>query len=65
VLASVAAARTAGLADAGADHLSALAGGYQAAFLCGASFALLAGLLGALLLRTPPSGQPALAESTH
>jgi len=65
VLASVAAARTAGLADAGVDHVAALAGGYQAAFLCGACCALLAGVLGVLLLRTPPVGQPALAESTH
>jgi len=65
VLASVAAARTAGLADAGVDHLAALAGGYQVAFLCGACFALLAGLIGASLLRTPPAGQAALAESTH
>lgn len=65
VLASLAAARTASLGSAGVDHLGALTGGYQAAFLCGGAFALLAGLLGVSLLRTPPAGQPALAESTH
>jgi hypothetical protein len=36
------------------SHLSALAGGYQAAFLCGAGFALLAALIGAFLLREIP-----------
>jgi EmrB/QacA subfamily drug resistance transporter len=52
VLASVAAARTAAI-SAGMDHASALAGGYQAAFICGGCFALLAALLGVFLLRTP------------
>ncbi len=65
VLASVAAARTAGLADTGMDHVAALAGGYQAAFLCGAAFALLAGLLGVFLLRVPPTGQAAAADAVH
>jgi hypothetical protein len=54
VLASVAAARSAGLAETGADHLSVLAGGYQAAFLCGAGFAFLAALAGAFLMRDIP-----------
>jgi EmrB/QacA subfamily drug resistance transporter len=53
VLASVAAARTSSLVNAGVDHTASLAGGYQAAFLCGACFALLSGLLGVFLLRTP------------
>ena len=65
VLASVAAARTTGLAAAGVDPMASLAGGYQAAFLCGAAFALLAAVLGVFLLRTPPAGQAVLAESTH
>src|SRR5262249_52681157 len=52
VLASVAEARTGSLMGAGTDHAAALAGGYQAAFLCGAAFALLAGVLGVLFLRT-------------
>ena len=54
VLASVAAARSADLAQAGAEHLAALAGGYQAAFLCGAGFAFLAALAGAFLMREIP-----------
>ncbi|HEY1774482.1 MAG TPA: MFS transporter [Gammaproteobacteria bacterium] len=62
VLASVAAARTSGLAAAGVGHATSLAGGYQAAFLCGACFALLAGLLGVFLLRTP-SGAPKVATA--
>ncbi|HEY1991017.1 MAG TPA: MFS transporter, partial [Gammaproteobacteria bacterium] len=62
VLASVAAARTAGLAAAGTDHLSALTGGYQAAFLCGACFALLGAVLGVALLRIPSAvAKPATA----
>jgi EmrB/QacA subfamily drug resistance transporter len=54
VLASVAAGRSAALAQAGAEHLAALAGGYQAAFLCGAGFAFLAALAGAFLMREMP-----------
>jgi len=50
-LASIAAARTGGLAAAGVEHVVALAGGYQAAFLAGAAFVALAALSGALLLR--------------
>ena len=53
VLASVAAGRTAALSAGGVEHIQALAGGYQTAFLCGACFALLGGVLGATLLRTP------------
>ncbi len=63
VLASVAEARTSSLLDAGSAHAEALAGGYQAAFLCGAAFALLAGVLGVVFLRTSPvSATPAAAH---
>jgi EmrB/QacA subfamily drug resistance transporter len=52
VLASLAAARTDDLLDAGAAHALALNDGYRLAFAGGAVFALGAALLGALLLRT-------------
>jgi EmrB/QacA subfamily drug resistance transporter len=52
VLASLAAARTDALLDAGAAHALALNDGYRLAFAGGAVFALGAALLGALLLRT-------------
>ncbi|MFI4967137.1 MAG: DHA2 family efflux MFS transporter permease subunit [Gammaproteobacteria bacterium] len=65
VLASVAAARTAGLAAAGAGHFDALTGGYQAAFLCGACIALLAALMGVFLLRIPSAPVTAAAETAH
>jgi len=58
-LASVAASRTGKLMAVDVTHIAALAGGYQAAFLCGAGFAFAAALLGWLLLR--PAPQP-LAE---
>jgi hypothetical protein len=51
VLASLASARTEGMAAAGAGPLPALVGGYQLAFVVGAAFAAAAALLGALLLR--------------
>lgn len=54
VLASLAAARTQQLTAAGADALVALNGGYQAAFLVGAAFAGVAGVLGATLLQARP-----------
>jgi hypothetical protein len=57
VLASVAASRTHALTVAGHGHLDALTGGYHIAFLVGAGFALLAGVLGGTLLR--PAQQPA------
>lgn len=64
VLASLAAARTGALAAAGADPVAALNGGYQAAFLVGAVFAAVAGLLGLVFLRTPAGmGQPAAAHA--
>ena len=58
VLASLAAARTDTLAEAGGSELEALTGGYHAAFLVGAIFAAGAAALGGLLLR--PAAAPAL-----
>ncbi|WP_092440032.1 DHA2 family efflux MFS transporter permease subunit [Collimonas sp. OK607] len=52
VLASLAALHTENLLAAGTQPLTALNGGYQAAFLVGACFAGLGAALGALLLRT-------------
>jgi EmrB/QacA subfamily drug resistance transporter len=52
VLASLAAARSAGMAAAGAAPAVALNGGYQVAFLVGALFATMAAILGGVLLRT-------------
>lgn len=51
VLASVAASRSNHLLAAGATHLSALVGGYRAAFIIGAAFAVLAAALSAQMLR--------------
>jgi EmrB/QacA subfamily drug resistance transporter len=63
VLASVAASRTQALRLAGHGELSALTGGYHLAFVFGALFAVLAALLGGLLLRPSeqavPHGAPA------
>jgi EmrB/QacA subfamily drug resistance transporter len=57
VLASLAAARTQDLLGSGEDPLTALTGGYHAAFMVGAIFALSAALIGALLLRTGSQAQ--------
>jgi len=57
VLASIAAAQTGSMIAAGASTPLALTGGYQMAFLVGAVFAAVAGLLGALLLRSAMPGQ--------
>ncbi len=51
VLASLADSRTGNLRAAGHERLDALTGGYHAAFLVGAIFALAAAALGGLLLR--------------
>jgi EmrB/QacA subfamily drug resistance transporter len=59
ILASLAASRTESLLGAGDDRLTALAGGYHAAFLVGALFAATAALLGATLLRERASASPA------
>jgi len=58
VLASVAGARTTHLALFGADHAAALTGGYHAAFVGGALFALLATVAGIVLLRAGAVGTP-------
>jgi EmrB/QacA subfamily drug resistance transporter len=55
VLASLAAARSDGLASAGADAVTALNGGYHVAFVVGAVCAATAGVLGGLLLRIDPA----------
>ena len=52
VLASVAAARTTALLGAGAAQAAALNGGYQLAFVIGAAFAAVAGVLGGAFMRT-------------
>jgi EmrB/QacA subfamily drug resistance transporter len=72
VLASLAASRTDTLLASGDGRLDALTGGYHAAFLVGAVFALAAALIGAVLLRTGADapayesedaiGVPAVAE---
>jgi EmrB/QacA subfamily drug resistance transporter len=51
VLASIAASRTDALLADGSSHVTALTGGYHAAFFVGAIFAVTAAALGALLLR--------------
>jgi fucose permease len=67
VLASLAAARTSSLTAAGADAVTALNSGYQMAFVVGAVFAAVAGVLGAVMLRpgnaAAAAGNPAAA--TH
>jgi EmrB/QacA subfamily drug resistance transporter len=63
VLVSVADSRTEGLLDSGDAQAEALTGGYNAAFLVAAAFAVI-GALGALLLRptAPPGPQEEMAE---
>jgi hypothetical protein len=51
VLASLAASRTSTLVASGESHLSALNGGYHAALLVGAGFAVAAAVIGAVFLR--------------
>lgn len=67
LLASLAAARTRMLEQAGAQAANALNGGYQVAFAVGAVFALTAAALAAILLRgarhAPGAGQPSGAPS--
>ncbi|MET0542717.1 MAG: MFS transporter [Variovorax sp.] len=65
VLASVAAARTEGLAASGVEARAALNGGYQLAMVIGAVFATVAALLGALLMRGGAPAGGAVATSTH
>jgi EmrB/QacA subfamily drug resistance transporter len=59
VLASLAASRSNTLLDSGDGQLSALTGGYHAAFVVGAVFALAAAVVGAVLLR------PSAASTMH
>lgn len=56
VLASLAASHTLASQAAGMDHVAALNGGYQAAFVVSAVFAAIASVLGALLLRSNAAG---------
>ncbi len=62
VLASLAASRTETLRAAGEPALAALNGGYHAAFLAGAAFALLGAVLGSTLLRAPRAAPAAERE---
>jgi EmrB/QacA subfamily drug resistance transporter len=69
VLASIAAARTDSLSASGDGTLAALTGGYHAAFLTGAAFSLVAGVLAAALLPAAapseaPAGEPAPAAES-
>ena len=59
VLASLAASRTETLAASGDGPLEALTGGYHAAFLVGAAFALAAAVIGGALLRAGVPGAEA------
>jgi EmrB/QacA subfamily drug resistance transporter len=58
ILASVAASRSEALLASGDSHLTALTGGYQAAFLIGAVFAAAAAVLAAVLLRRGTGSAP-------
>jgi hypothetical protein len=65
VLASLAAGRTQSLIASGVPAVEALNGGYHAAFIVGAIFAAIAGILGAAIIRIKmgaPSQQGAAAE---
>jgi EmrB/QacA subfamily drug resistance transporter len=57
ILASVAAARTDSLLASGDGRVAALTGGYHAAFLAGAVFAVAAAALATVLLRAPAAAQ--------
>jgi EmrB/QacA subfamily drug resistance transporter len=61
-LASLAAARTNSLLASGSSHLTALNGGYHAAFLLGALFAAFAAALGAALIRATRAEAPGNVE---
>jgi len=67
VLASLAAARTAGLQATGTEAVAALNAGYQLAFAAGAAFAALAAGLGFVLMRepAPTAGRGEPAASLH
>jgi EmrB/QacA subfamily drug resistance transporter len=63
ILASLAASRHDSLRAAGHGELASLVGGYHAAFLVGALFALAGAALGTTLLRTSAAPEPAPAEA--
>jgi EmrB/QacA subfamily drug resistance transporter len=67
VLASLAASRTDTLESSGESSLEALTGGYHAAFLLGAVFAIAAAAIGAVLLRAgmPQEAQGELEAATE
>ncbi|CAG4923559.1 MFS transporter [Paraburkholderia gardini] len=65
ILASLAAARTGELLARGAATPVALNAGYHVAFMCGAIFAALAGLLGAAFLRARAPSAHGEAQSAH
>jgi MFS family permease len=64
ILASLAASRTGRLLASGSDARAALNGGYHAAFLVGALFAVAAAVVGSALLRTPAAPAPDHAHTT-
>ncbi len=64
VLASLAGSRTSSLAADGSGPLAALTGGYHLAFLAGAVFAAVAGVVGGLLVREPQPAQAAPESET-
>jgi MFS family permease len=63
ILASLAASRTNSLLISGDGHLAALNGGYHMAFLVSTLFAVLAAILGGMLLRTTTADAPDNVES--
>src|SRR6266487_3431947 len=65
ILASLATAHTNSLVRTGLDHLAALNGGYQVAFLVAALFAVSASVLGATLLRFTTPTTPDQDESRN
>ena len=65
VLVSVADARTDALEAGGTSAVAALNGGYQAAFLVGAVFAIAAAALASTLRVKMPAHDPELAFETH
>jgi len=62
VLAAIATSRTENLLASGNSQVEALTGGYHAAFVIGALFAAVAGVLGAALLRPVSAPGHAMAE---
>jgi EmrB/QacA subfamily drug resistance transporter len=65
VLASLAASRTSTLLDSGESSLAALNGGYHAAFLVGAVFAVAAAVIGATFLRETAGAMQHEGEHVH